>query len=177
MLGDQILERKTSSKEVGLIVKESFNLKEHLEFRISKALKCLFLFKRNTHQSLAITTKVHLYRAIINPTLLFGSECLELTKVVHKLIENFNAKALKWICGNINYIDSVFSMNVLPQLSYKILKDVLLYSNITTATMQLTLPSTMISNVKEDRQEYYCRLPSTKQNAKISATGLDLESK
>ena len=48
----------------------------------------------------------------------------------HKLIENFNAKALKWFCGNMNCIDLLISTNLLPPRYYKVLKDFLLYSNI-----------------------------------------------
>ena len=40
LLGDQILERELSSKDVGLIVNESLNWKEHEEYCISEALKC-----------------------------------------------------------------------------------------------------------------------------------------
>ena len=129
LLGNEIMKQKTSSKDVGLIINQSLSWKEHLEYRISKALKCLFLLKRNTHQSLTITAKVHLYRAIISPVLVFGSECWELKKTEHK-IENLNAKALKWICGNMNYIGSLISTNLLPPLYYKVLKDFLMYSNI-----------------------------------------------
>ena len=61
---------------------------------------------------------------------MIGSGCWELKKAERKVIERFNAKALKWICGNMNNIDSVFSTNLLPPLCYKVLKDFLLYSNI-----------------------------------------------
>ena len=125
LLGKEVLEQKTSSKDVGLIIKESLSWKEHVEYRISNAKKCLFHLKRNTHNSLFKTAKVHVYRAIINPILLFGSECWLLKKAEHKLIKNFNVKALKWISGNMNYIDSLMSTNLI-----QVLKVFLLYSNI-----------------------------------------------
>ena len=177
LLGDPILERKKSSKDVGLIVKESLNRKEHVEHRISEDLKSLFLLKRNTQQSLNITTKVQLYRAIINTILLFGSECWELKKVEHKLIKNSNAKALVWICGNKNYIDSVFSTNSIPPLYKRSSRIFCCTKSSSTATIQLTLHSALKSrHMKEDRQEYYYRQPSTKHNTKISGTELELES-
>ena len=37
----------------------------------------------------------------------------------HKLMEHVNAKALKWIRGNMNYIDSVLRTNLLPPLFLK----------------------------------------------------------
>ena len=112
-------------------------------------------------------------------TLLFGSESWELKKAEHKLNEHFNAKALNWICVT-NYTDSVFSTNLLPPLYYKDLTGSQGSQGCTvtssTATIQLTLPTTMKSNLKDVSQEYYYRLPSTNRNAKIAGTELDLES-
>ena len=45
-----------------------------------------------------------------------------------------------------------------------------------TTTIQLTLPSTMKSSVKEDRREIFYRLPFTKHNVETSGTELDSES-
>ena len=166
---------KTSSKDVGLIINESLSWKEHVEYRMSKALKCSSLLKRDAHQSLTITAKVHLYRAIINPILLFGSECWQLKKAEYKLIGNFNTKALKWNCGNMNYIDSLISTNSLPPLYYRVLKDFLLYSNIIND--YYTVDLTEHYGIKrEGRRESYYRLPFTKHNVKTSGTELDSES-
>ena len=174
LLGDQILEHKISSKDVGLIVNESLNRKEHVENRISKALKSLFLLKRNTQHSLNITTRVHLHRAIIKPRRFFCSESCELKKSEQKLIENFNAKALIWICGNKNYIDSEFSTNSLPPLYKRSSRIFCCTVTSSNATIQLTLHSAIKSNMKESRQEYYYRQLSTKHNAKNSGTELEL---
>ena len=157
------MKQKTTSKDAGLIINESLSWKEHMEYRISKALKSLFLLKRNTHQSLTITAKVHLYRAIINPVLLFGSECWELKKADHKLIENFYAKALKWICGNMSYIDSLISTNILPSLYCKVLKDFLLYSNIIND--YYTVDLTEHYEIKREGRQTRIILPTTSYEA------------
>ena len=165
-----------SSKDVGLIINESLSWKEHVDYRISKALKCSFLLKGNTHQSLTITAKVQLYRAIKSPILLFGSECWELKKAEHKLIENFNAKALKWIRGNMNYIDSLISTNLLPPLDYKVLKDFLLYSNIIND--YYTVDLTEHYEINREGRQTRSILPTTftKHSVKTSGTELDSES-
>ena len=123
-------------------------------------MKCLFLLKRNTHQSLTITATVHLYRAIINiPILLFGSECWELKKAEHKLFKNFNVKALKRICHNMNYINSLFSTNLLPPLHYKVLKDFLFYSNIIND--YYTVDLTEHYEIKREGRQTRIILPTT----------------
>ena len=122
LLEVQFLERKTSSKVVKHIFNESFIWNEQVEYRRSKAFNRLFRLKRNTLQSLIITAKVLLYRAITNLILLFGSEYWELKKTEHNSFKNFNAEALKWTYGNMNYIDSVFSTNLLPPFSTRLLR-------------------------------------------------------
>ena len=37
---------------------------------------------------------------------------------------------MKWICGNLDYKDALVQSNFLPPLYYKVLKDLLLFSNI-----------------------------------------------
>ena len=122
LLEVQFLERKTSSKVVKHIFNESLNWNEQVKYRRSKAFNRLFRLKRNTLQSLIITAKVLLYRAITILILLFGSEYWELKKTEHNSFKNFNAEALKWTYGNMNYIDSVFSTNLLPPFSTRLLR-------------------------------------------------------
>ena len=75
-------------------------------------------------------TKAHLYRSIITTSLLFAPECWELRNTSSKIIEKFNKKVLKWICGNLDYKDALVQSNLLPPLYFKVLKDLLLFSNI-----------------------------------------------
>ena len=103
--------------------------------------------------------KVYLHRAIINLILLIGSECWELKTTEHKLIENFNAKALKWICGNMNYIDSLISASLLPPRYYKVLKDFLLYSNIIND--YYTVDLTEHYEIKREGRQTRIILPTT----------------
>ena len=47
-----------------------------------------------------------------------------------EIIEKFNKKVLKLICGNLDYKDALVKSNLLPPLYIKVLKDLLLFSNI-----------------------------------------------
>ena len=75
-------------------------------------------------------TKAHLYRSIITTSLLFASECWELRNMSLKIIEKFNKKVPKWICGNLDHKDALVQSNLSPPLYFKVLKDLLLFSSI-----------------------------------------------
>ena len=51
-------------------------------------------------------------------------------KTNFEIIEKFNKKVLKRICGNLDYKDALAKSNLLPPLYFKVLKDLLLFSNI-----------------------------------------------
>ena len=95
-------------------------------------------------------------------------------KVEHKLIENFNAKALKWMCGNMNYIDSLISTNLLPPLYYKVLKDFLLYSNIIND--YYTVDLTEHYEIKREGRQTRIILPTTFYEAQRQTSGTELDS-
>ena len=124
------LNHKSLVRDVGLFIDESLNWDEHVKIRVGKAAKSFFLLRRNTSPIICTQTKAHLYRSIITASLLFASECWELRKTSFKVIEKFNKKVLKWICGNLDYKDALVHSNLLPPLYFKVLKDLLLFSNI-----------------------------------------------
>ena len=63
-------------------------------------------------------------------SIMSASECWELRKTKFEIIEKFNKKVLRWICGNLDYKDALVKSNLLPPLYIKVLKDLLLFSNI-----------------------------------------------
>ena len=75
-------------------------------------------------------TKVHLYRAIISPTLLFVSECWELKRNEYQIVERFNKRVIKWMTNRNCYKEAIVQSNILPPLYFKVLKDLLLFSSI-----------------------------------------------
>ena len=116
--------------DLGLFIDESVNWNEHLKVRVGKAAKSFFLLRRSTMAIICTQTKAHLYRSKMTMSLLFASECWELRSTSFKIIEKFNKKVLKWICGNLDYKDALVQSNLLPPHYFKVLKNLLLFSNI-----------------------------------------------
>ena len=100
-----------------------------MKVRVGKAAKSFFLL-RSTMPIICTQTKAHLYRPIITTSLLFASECWELRNTSFKIIEKFNKKVPKWIRGNLDYKEALVQSNLLPPLYFKVLKNLLLFSNI-----------------------------------------------
>ena len=147
-LDEEPLDNCKEVKDLGLILTNNLTWSTHLKNRIAKSLKCLFLMKRNTSENASPATKVHLYRAIINPTLLYASECWELRRSEYITIERFNRKALSWIYNNDTYANAMKKSNLLPPLYFKVLKDLLLYSSIING--KYSTDFTEFFNIKED---------------------------
>ena len=123
------LNHKSLFRDVGLFIDESLNWNEHVKVRIGKAAKTFFLV-RSTMPIICTQTKAHLYRSLITTSLLLASACWELRNTSFKIIEKFNRKVLKCICGNLDYKDALVQSNLLPPLYFKVLEDLLLFSNI-----------------------------------------------
>ena len=123
------LNHKILVRDVGLMINESLNWTELVKVRVGKAAKSFFLL-RSTSPIICTQSKAHLYRTTITASLLFASECWELRKTSFKINETFNKKVVKWICGNLDYKVALVQSNLLPPLYFKVLKDLLLFSNI-----------------------------------------------
>ena len=124
------LNHKSLVRDVGLFMDESLNWNEHVKVRVGMARKSFFRLRRSTSPIICTKSKVDLYRSIISMSMLSASECWELRKTNFEIIEKFNKKVLKWICGNLDYKDALIKSNLLPPLYIKVLKDLLLFSNI-----------------------------------------------
>ena len=124
------LNHKSLVRDVGLFMDESLNWNEHVKVRVGMARKSFFRLRRSTSPIICTKSKVDLYRSIISMSMLSASECWELRKTNFEIIEKFNKKVLKWICGNFDYKDALIKSNLLPPLYIKVLKDLLLFSNI-----------------------------------------------
>ena len=119
-----------AAKDLGLIISESLNWSEHIQSRIAKGTKTLFLLKRNTSFLINEKSKSYLYRATINPTLLYASECWTANISDMKAIESFNKKVMLWINPNLSYFECLVTNNLLPPMYFQVLKDLLLYRKI-----------------------------------------------
>ena len=118
-----------AAKDLGLIISENFNWSEHIQSRIAKGMKTLFLLKRNTSFLIKEKSKSYLYRATINPTLLYASECWTANISDMKAIESFNNKVMLWMDPNLSYFECLVTNYLLPPMYFQVLKD-LLYRKI-----------------------------------------------
>ena len=96
-------------------------------------------------------SKVHLYRAILSSILLFSSECWELRKSEYLIMESFHKKAMRWICGSIDYKDAILKSNLLPPLYFKVLKDLLMFSSLLSGKYDVEFLEIRV--VGEDRRK------------------------
>ena len=135
------LKHKNLVRDVGLFIDESLNWNEHVKVRVEKAAKLFFPLGRSTMPTICTQTKAHLYRSIITTSLLFESECWELRNTSFKNIEKFNKKVLKWICVNLDYKEALVQSNLLPPLYFKVLKNLLLFSNIFEGRHDVDFPN------------------------------------
>ena len=93
---------------------------------------------RSTSSLLTLESKIHLYRAVISPILFFASECWELQRSEHHIAEKFHKK-VKRICGSTNYKGAFKQATILPPLYFKVLKDLLMISNLVTKKYDLDI--------------------------------------
>ena len=137
-LEKKLIEEKMVVKDLGLTIVDTLNWIENVRNRIAKAMKAFYLFRRNTSCAISMKTNVHLYRAIISPTLMFASECWELKRNEYQILEWFNKKVMKWMTNRNCYKEAIVQSNILPPLYFKVLKD-LLFSSIVSGKYDFDL--------------------------------------
>ena len=94
------------------------------KWRISKALKSLFLLKRELKLAVLSESKIYLHQAISNATLMYTSECYEFKRTEVRILESFDKKILTWIYGNRSYQELKTRTNLLPPLYIKVSTDI-----------------------------------------------------
>ena len=138
-LENNLIQEKRAVKDLGLTILDTLNWIENVRNRIAKAMKVFYLIRRNTSCRIHMKTKVHLYRAIRSPTLMFASECWELKRNEYQILERFNKKVMKWMTNRNCYKEAIVQSNILPPLYFKVLKDLLLISSIVSGKYDVDL--------------------------------------
>ena len=70
---------------------------------------------------------------------MFASECWELKRNEYQILEQFNKKVMKWMTNRSCYKEGIVQSNKLPQLYFKVLKDLLLFSSIVSGKCDVDL--------------------------------------
>ena len=131
-LGDHILEKTCSEKDLGIQITNNLNWSAHAKIRAQKAIGCLFLIKRNISKSASLKMKLNSYCGYITPIVSYGSPIWKANKCELKIIEDVQRKATRSIlsCNNINYKDGLIRLNLLPLSLYHEMQDILLLHKI-----------------------------------------------
>ena len=104
----------------------------HIEERLRKPNKVLYLLRRNVAVQLKPLIKLGLYKSLILPILLYGSTCINPSQSRLQNLERFQKKAVKLITGNkrVNYIGQLRLLNILPLPMFLHVNDLLLLAKV-----------------------------------------------
>ena len=87
-LGDHILEKTCSEKDLGIQITNNLNWSAHAKIRAQKAIGCLFLIKRNISKSASLKMKLNSYCGYVTPIVSYGSPIWKANKCELKIIED-----------------------------------------------------------------------------------------
>ena len=94
------LAKSTTVKDLGIHVAADVSWKQHIEERMKKANKVLYMLKRNVATKVNTFVKLGLYKSLILPVLLYRFTCLTAGRTEIQILEKFQKKVVKWITGN-----------------------------------------------------------------------------
>ena len=82
-------------KDLGIHIKDDLNWSKHIEERLRKANKLLYLLRRNVAVQNKPLIKLGLYKSLILPVLLYVFICVSPSQIALQNLERFQKKALK----------------------------------------------------------------------------------
>ena len=128
---DHKLDSSKTVKDIGIHVSDNLTSKIHIEERLRKANKVLYLLRRNVAVKVQPLVKLGLCQFLILPVLLHGFSCVFASRAGH-LEENFQMKVLRWVTENktMSYLSQLRFLNILPLTVFLQLNDILLLSKI-----------------------------------------------
>ena len=92
---------KTSTvKDLGNHVAVDISWKQHIEEKMKKTNKGLYMLNRNVATTINTLSKLQLYRSLIFPLLLYRFTCLTAGRTEIQILEKFQKKVVKRITGN-----------------------------------------------------------------------------
>ena len=86
------LAKFTTVKDLGIHVSADVSWKQHIEERMKKANKVLYMLKRNLADKVNMFVKLGLYKSLILPVLLYGFTCLTAGRTEIQNLEKFQKR-------------------------------------------------------------------------------------
>ena len=128
----QKLEKVNVIKDLGVFIKNDLSWTCHINERLKKSNKVLYLLRRNIAYSVNTFVKLGLYKSIVLPILLYGFHCVKVSRTDLLTLEQFQRKVVKWICGDStrSYVEKLRLLNLLPLPIFLQLNDLLFLSKI-----------------------------------------------
>lgn len=95
-------ERVNEFKYLGTIINDQNKLRAEINTRIKSANKCFFALKKQFRSKfISRKTKLRVYKTLILPVLLYGSETWTLNLDIQRSLETFERKILRTIFGPV----------------------------------------------------------------------------
>ena len=128
----QKLEKVNVIKDLGVFIKNDLSWTCHINERLKKSNKVLYLLRRNIAYSVNTFVKLGLYKSIVLPILLYGFHCVKVSRTDLLTLEQFQRKVVKWICGDStrSYVEKLRLLNLLPLPIFLQLNDLLFLTKI-----------------------------------------------
>ena len=104
----------------------------HINARLNKANRVLYLIRRNVAYVVKLFIKLGLYKSLVRPVLLYGINCTTPSKSDLGNLEKLQRKVVRWITGrNEPYENQLRLLNTLPLPMYMRMKDLLTLTKLT----------------------------------------------
>ena len=119
-------------KDLGINVNKYLTWSAHINARLNKTNRVLYLIRRNVAYAVKLFRKLGLYKSLFLLVLLYGINCTTLSKSDLANLEKFQRKAVRWITGrNEPYENQLRLLNILPLPMYVQMNNRLTASKLT----------------------------------------------
>ena len=104
----------------------------HVSERLKKANRALYLLRRNVSPKVNVSVKLGLYKSILLPILLYGMNCVRLSRGSTRDLESFQKRAFNWVCyeSNWSYLQPLRLLNLLQLPLFMQCNDIVLMSKL-----------------------------------------------
>ena len=136
-LNGQPLREPGKVKGLGVYFADTLNWSTQIEHRIEKANKVFHCLRRNVAFNYKFSVRLGLYKSVILPVLLYGLNCACQFGTGQRMLENFQRRVLKLVCGphRGEHKAQLRLLNVPPLPLLIQLNDLLLFRNFTRGFM------------------------------------------
>jgi hypothetical protein len=101
-VGEYQFKQVESFTYLGTTVNTQNTIREEIQTRIMAANRSYFGLQKHLKSQLSSrTTKIQLYKTLIRPVIMYGSECWTLSQLDQQMVDGFERKVLRKIYGPV----------------------------------------------------------------------------